>query len=324
MTETLRFDTIDEAGAETKSPGTIEYSVVGAFNPDRNRIIFVGGIGNDFTNVSEVADMLADQGSTQVLTTGQPKYDAEVSRLLKIDPDQALDFLASATINSAREAGFFEDDKPVNLIGHSLGGLVLNRIREIAKRNEIQSLLPQNGSLAVYAASSGTDPNERVSKVFGRLPRYMAKGTTEAKFMDPEGAKGKAVRGHLLESISKSIGELRAIGSRTIDPDQPGAIAIIYPDDRMFPENKRALRDKGFVADIVENERTMPVLTPIDPDDKIIASLRGSKSELGARRGDIRKTHLKAGHDEPSNNPQRTVNVILDFFRKPGDYLGSR
>jgi hypothetical protein len=302
--------------------GTIDYSVIGQANPDKNPIIIEGGMDNGRVNLLAQADLLARKGKTQVLIKDQPIYNPDVSKRLKKDPNFALDFMAEATIAAADYAGFLDEGKAANMTGHSLGGLVAERIRRIARLKNIKALLPENGSLLALMGSSGMDPKEGLLKLGIRWPKYVLKGFVEAKVLDPTGVNGKTVGKNAATDKAKTIGELKALSNNHVPADSEGALAVVYPEDYMFP-----VRDKRIKKTIERGE--IPFVTPIsaDPEKTTVKGLKRfmTKAHLRGRNARLEYAlhHRGAGHDDPANNPERSVDVVLDFFDHPQNYLGS-
>jgi hypothetical protein len=291
--------------------GSVGYSVIGESNPNHNSIIVIGGMDNGRINLLAQASLLAKKGNTQVLITDQPKYDEDTKASFKRNPDNALDFLANATISAAEDAGLIGEDKVANMTGHSLGGLVGDRIRKIAEEKKIQSLLPENGSLFALLGSSGLNPRENWAKLGQHWLKYGTKGLIEAKVLDPTGENGKTIIKNALADPAKTTGEIRALAEKRISPSLEGAIALVYPEDHMFPVNDKR------IARAVEHGQ-IPFITPIDP---ISTSIKGldrwmTINNLKRRRARLNYalSHRGAGHDDPANNPERTADVVLDFF----------
>jgi|GEM_PF-4656158 len=325
----------DVKTAESKY-GTINYSVIGQANPDKNPIIIEGGMDNGRVNLMAQADLLARKGQTQVLIKDQPIYNPEVSKSLKRDPDFALNFMAEATIDAAKDAGFLDENKAINLASHSLGALIAARIREIARTQNIKQLLPENGSLLALMGPSGMDPKEGLLKLGIRWPKYVLKGLIEAKALDPTSINGKTVGKNAGSDKAKTLGELKALSDNHVPVNLEGALAIVYPEDHMFP-----VRDKRIKKTIEDGQ--IPFVTPVDYETAIIGSAEHKKAHLKAHPEKITvnglqrfltKAHLKgrkarleyalhhrgAGHDDPANNPERSVNVVVDFFDHPENY----
>jgi hypothetical protein len=308
--------------------GSVQYSLIGELNPNSNPIVIASGMDNGRINVLQEAALLAGQGKTQVLIAEQPQYNEDVSWRFKANPDNALNFLADAYLAAAQDAGFTEDDRPVNLIGHSLGAPVANRIRHNAKWNNIKSFMPERGSLMALLGAGSSRRHERILTLAARHPRYMLKGIVEAKVLDPTGQNGKTVMKNAFSDLPKSFGEVRALAKAEDRIDYSrlkGTLAVIYPEDHMFPANKEALKGKGIVQEAFDNEYPVPFVTPIEPGR---TSVKGIKSYNIRKRRKARLEHALsnngAGHDEPTNNPKRTVNVIVDFFNHPKNYLGTQ
>jgi hypothetical protein len=311
-----QFDDVRTAQFEH---GTINYSVIGNANPDKNPIIIAAGMDNGRVNLLAEADLLARGGATQVLITDQPAYNEDITNKFKKDPNSALNTLAEATIAAAEDAGFLDDDKVANMAGHSLGGLVAARIRQIAKAQNIKALLPENGSLLALMGSSGMDPKDNKLKLGLRWPKYALKGIVEAKALDPTGVNGKTVMGNASIDKSKTIGEVNALSQSHVPADIKGTLAIVYPEDKIFP-----VHDKRIKKTIEEGN--IPFTTPIDAGKTSVKGLNRAltKAHLKGRnaRLEYALSHRGAGHDDPANNPERTARVVIDFFDHPENYLG--
>lgn len=309
--------------------GSIRYSIIGEPNPAHHPIIWVSGAEQSRVNPIDIAEILATKGDRQVLIYEQPIYKDDVPAGSKMDADKALNFLADGVLAAAEDAGFIGEGRVVDAAAHSLGGLVLDRVKQRAEKRGIGSFNQNNGSRQVLIAPTGSNVRENLAWIGGRWVPYMIKSIAEAKILDPGGLKGPALQKNVAADVPKFVGETKAMAKERIDYGKFGeALVLIYPEDRMFPENGPARRyrkrsfmkkpiNRGFINNSLENGYPLSFVTPTSPEKVANKGLKRwlAKSAVGseARRKYVR-SHRGAGHNDPTDNPDRTANVLLNYF----------
>lgn len=307
--------------------GSITYTVYGEPNPEHNPIIWVSGAEQGRVNPKDIAETLAKKGQRQVLIYEQPVYSQDVPAKYKIDTDNALNFLAEGVLAAAEDAGLIGEGKVVDAAGHSLGGLVLDRIKQQAESRGMESFSQKKGSRQVLIAPTGSNDRENLVYLGGRWVPYMIKSMAEAKILDPEGLKGPALQKNTMADVPKFIGETAAMAKERINYHKFGeALVLVYPEDRMFPENGPAKngRKHGFVHQAIENGYPLSFATPVNPEQVMLKGAKRlvAKVALGTKaRHDYVRSHRGAGHNDPTDNPDRTVNTILAYLDNQDDIL---
>jgi hypothetical protein len=125
------------------------------------------------------------------------------------------------------------------------------------------------------------------------------------------------------------LGEIKAMAKQRIDYQKFGeALVLIYPEDRMFPENGPSKRyrqrhfmkqpiNRGFINNSLKEGYPLAFATPIAYEH---VAHKGLKRWLtkGALRSTARRNYVNsyrgAGHNDPTDNPARTVRAILDYL----------
>lgn len=309
--------------------GSVNYSIIGEASTEHNPIVFISGQGNDRVYAIDLANLLAEKGHRQVLIFDQPEYDEKVPGWVKRDEDSTLAFHAEAILAACQDAGWIGKDKTVDAIGYSLGGLVAEKVQKLAKERGIGSFDQDNGSRLALVAPAGSNSRENLTRLGGRwLTGYQPKTIIEApllKALDPTGAHRKAVLKNVLHDLNKTIGELKFMSRQKIDYDKLGeALLVIYPEDKMFPENQKAIKskEKGLINQLTNKELPIVIATPVDAGSVALkgmdlwltkAWLKGSRA-----RRNFALSNRGAGHNELTDNPKRTANLILNYF----DYGG--
>jgi hypothetical protein len=263
----------------------------------------------------------------QVLIYDQPIYSEVVSAKDKLDPKNALDFLANGVLAAAEAAGFIGKDKDgntkvVDVAAHSLGGLVLDRVKQLAQERKIKAFDQEHGAKIALIAPTGSNNRENYFWLGGRWAPYMAKSVIEGKTLDPSGEKGKALLKNTSADIPKGLGEVRAMAKDRINYKKFGkALVLVYPEDRMFPENGKAVRyrqrpfmkkpiQKGFINEALAEELPIIFATPYAPDKVAVKGIKRmvSKAALKTKmRSNYVRSSRGAGHNDPTDNPMRTA-----------------
>jgi hypothetical protein len=306
--------------------GSITYSLIGEASPDHHPIVWVPGADQGRINTFDAAKLLAENGHRQVLIIEQPVYDENIPAEMKKDPDQALKFQAEAVLAACTDAeliGEGEDgeQKIIDAVGHSFGALVLERVKQIAKKRGIEAFDAEKGSKTVLPAPTGSNERETLRTLGGRWLPYAVKSTIEGKTLDPSGQKGKAIIANALADRGKTLGEVKAMATKRIDYETfGGSRALVYPEDVMFPEGKLARKDKaGFIRSIMEKDPDLDIgfATPIDNNKVAHKGLRrviAKAAVLTPMRKNYVRSYRGAGHNDPTDNPERTANAILNYL----------
>lgn len=309
--------------------GSIAYSLIGKANPDKHPVIWVSGAEQGRINPYDVANLLADEGGRQVLIYDQPAYRPDVPAKDKTDPQKAIDFMAESVLAAADDAGLIGEGKVVDAVGHSMGSLVLERIKQLAEERGIDSFDQSRGAKIVLAAPTGSNSGENAIKLGGRWVPYSVKSLIEGKILDPAGQKGKALRENTKADMPKFLGETKAMAAKKIDYSKFGeALVLVYPEDRMFPENgparryraRRAVKqplDRGFINHAIRKEYPLSFATPIGPERVAHKGLKRwlTKAAIkSGRRREYVRSYRGAGHNDPTDNPARTARSILDYL----------
>ncbi len=309
--------------------GSITYSLIGRANPHKHPVIWVSGAEQGRINPYDIAQLLADEGGRQVLIYDQPVYRPGIRAKERMNPQKAIDFVAEAVLAAAEDAGLVGEGKTADAIGHSMGGLVLERIRQLAEERGIDSLDQSKGAKLVLAAPTGSNGRENIWKLGARWVPYMVKSVAEGKTFDPGGQKGRKMQENTLADLPKFLGETRAMADKKIDYSQFGeALVLIYPEDRMFPENGAARRyqargpmkqalDRGFINHAIRNEYPLSFATPVGPERVAHKGLKRWLTKAAVksgRRQEYVRSYRGAGHNDPTDNPARTAKSILEYL----------
>lgn len=233
---------------------------------------------------------------------------------------------------AATDANLIGDGKVVDVVAHSMGGIVAERAKQIAHDRGFNSFEQSQGSHYVLAAPTGSNKRENIGKLGGRWVPYMVKSILEAKTLDSTGKKGQALQDNTLADLAKFWGETKAMAQQRVDYKKFGeALVLIYPEDRMFPENGPAKRyrqrkpmkapiNRGFINNSLNEGLPLQFATPIGPERVAHKGLKRwlTKASLGseARRSYV-NSYRGAGHNDPTDNPERTVRAILDYLDSP-------
>lgn len=318
--------------------GSITYSLIGEANPYHHPIIWISGAEQSRINPFDAAKLIAQNGRRQVLIYDQPIYNQDVPASARKNPEQAISFLAEGVLAAAEDAGIIGEDKVVDVVAHSLGGLVAERVKQLAGSRGLNSFEQDHGSRYVLAAPTGSNRRESTLKIAGRWVPYMLKSVIEGKTFDPGGAKGAAMQKNVMADLSKAQGEVKAMAKHRIDYKKFGeALVLVYPEDRMFPENGPAKRyrqrkfmnnpiNRGFVNESMSQELPLGFATPIGYEkiaNKGIKRLLTKASMRTGRRRDYVESYRGAGHNDPTDNPERTVAAILQYLDSPSTPIAS-
>lgn len=300
--------------------GSVTYSVYGEPSQEHNPILIVNGFENSRTNTKDLAELLAV--NRQVIIYDQPMYKEDVPSGIKKNPDQAVGFQARAALAICEDAGLVGEDRQLDLVAISFGSLVAEELKKQASsesKGYESSFDSENGAHLALVVPAGSNESENLAYLAGRWAKYVHKGVREQKVMDPTKAKGNAVVADAVKQPAKTTGEIRALSSNRIDYANIGdALMLVYPEDKMFPDSDRAKDQKGIINEIMTKEYPVRVATPVNPEDVAINGMDLWLTKLGVKgkkkRLEFALSHRGAGHDDPTNNPERTAAVLLNYF----------
>jgi hypothetical protein len=142
--------------------GSIQYVLFGEPSTEHNPIAVVPGYTEGLVALHNFARDLADDGDRQVLITEQPDVDHSNQ---KLDP---IEHLAESWLSTIKVNGW--QNRPVDVVAHSLGAIVFERAAALAYSREWKCFDITNGSKSIFLAPAGTNASESLASM---TPRYI-------------------------------------------------------------------------------------------------------------------------------------------------------
>lgn len=219
------------------------------------------------------------------------------------------------------------DGQPVNVLGHSMGSLVVQEAVRIAKE-EGSDLF--NQANIVLLAPAGLYKQENMPRLMGRFARLVLGSELVSKkdFKDPKGVMIKAGIRNAFANVRKYWAEARAVGRERIDIKEMlaagiGSLAVVtYGKDTLYGDKHHESVTEAF------DDARVSWLTPISADspeiekrksktqkilDRMDASGRQYSDEQKqlVRRMLMKKATVRgATHNDEQFNPRRVADAI--------------
>lgn len=258
-------------------------------NSSEPPILFVPGFGGGIINKASFAAELALHDVSLILP-GQNRHkiveDAIHGRNATVA--QAKNYLAVLDYTMGT-------DKPVNIVAHSYGALIFQKMVELNPERF-------KSTKAVLMAPSGSIHDETVTGL-GR--RWVASTRSEMnskrpmEFPDEKGVTGRASAKTLLANVPRMKQEIHELAHARIDypvlASRVGSLAVLsFAEDKMFPEDRMfQTLDEAVAAGVRWT-------TPVSPTKVLDGTMRYSSEG--------------AVHDDDQFNPSRVVKALLQIL----------
>lgn len=282
--------------------GSVAYELFGNMNETGPATIMVPGMLGDIETYRSFCEALHSNGLEGVALLDKVSRASPFEHLRRgILPatTEQEDYWAEGTIAVLKQLQL--EDRPVNLVGHSVGSQAIYRALEIAKDDpEIKSFDPELGGQVVLIAPSGSVKSENLLSLVGRTVHSGRLSKTISDAMGVPHVDENRERNLWRDPII-SAREAWRFGRQEIDYKQLGSYGlrttvVFYPDDRLFPFDKV----EPSLRDGINGLANLRVITPFDTSVH-------NKTEFTSAR--------KAQHSDLLMNPARTAKAVVEILQ---------
>lgn len=264
--------------------GVAKYTLVGQYNPTRNRYLIIPGFAGSLPSLRDFAIELSAGGTEQVITAGQPKIIAP--------PEEGVIEAHARGIIAIIEAENLAHE-PLDAVTHSMGWMTLEKAAALAREKGYKCFDIESGAHSYAIAPAGFIPDENIVKMGSRWTQFI-QHDMKAQRRHPDGKEiGNANMVEIVTQPRKTIKEVAELASSRTDFEKLGAVGLkpfvfVFGNDIMFPYEG----GKGAIGKTIElnagiaDEDIEPSITgvasPVDSNIVTLPSKQAFKEHLAA------------------------------------------
>ena len=286
--------------------GKVGYSIFGDPNSELQKILVIPGFTEDSVTMQGFAEALTDGGQRQVIVTDQPSLKFKEGFTMPI-----IDHQAKANLAVISAEGL--DDEPLAVVAHSMGAPIEVRMAKLAKERGIKALDTNEGSVSLFLAPAGANPDERLllsrdSLASRFIFKFMSRDAKENKKFDPEGIGKKRAAKNFVGNPLKTWKETWYLSKKESTYSKLGELGlkpavVVFPDDVLQPQRLNQKTTEAYVSGEADYS--------LSGWSSAIGSLRtGTGEGENAWLDDYRH----AGHNDHARHPEDVAKLVLSIF----------